>query len=141
MKKTFIIALFSIFLSVFLFGCKVTNPSVEITLTSELNTVSYSLKFSDIDEDRNYKVELSVTEKKIAEKVNTVKNNTGKFDNLEYNREYFLTVYVGEKANSSEYTKKIEGFKITNSYIPLTTSVNVKKIWNDNKNYGLKDLW
>ena len=39
MKKTFIIALFSIFLSVFLFGCKVKTPSVEITLTSEYTSV------------------------------------------------------------------------------------------------------
>ena len=114
MKKTFIIALFSVFFSVFLFGCKVANPTVEITLSSELNTVSYSLKFTDIDENRSYKVELS-TDKKVAEKVNTVSNNTGKFENLEYNCEYTLTVFIGEKVTSKDYTKQLGAKKITTS--------------------------
>ena len=59
---------------------------------------------------------------------------TGKFTNLPVKKAGKDIVYTIDEAEVTGYEKTVNGFEITNSYTPGTTSVKVIKVWDDSDN-------
>lgn len=95
-------------------GCKKTNASCELELTSTDDSVSYSLSFKDLDgKQTNYKIEILKGDVLVDNDTFITEITAGTFYELEMNISYTVKVYLTDKsefdflvAESSVWTMK-----------------------------------
>ena len=122
-------------------SCKKTACTIENTLK---NPEKITIEGEKIWEDNNNQDgtrpdKVTITLYGDGEKINTAiaSNKTNwkyAFTDLDKNKEGKAIVYTVKETPVTGYTTKVDGFTITNTYAPETTSITGTKTWKDNNN-------
>ncbi len=124
------------------------KQNVEVSFTNHYEVEKTTVNVTKVWDDNNDQDGIrpdSITVKLLADTVDTGKivvlsadnNWSDSFANLAKKSNGQDIVYTVEEVQVTDYTSVVSGsaatgYTITNSYTPETTSVSVKKVWNDN---------